>query len=288
MDVGVIVSSLVIMLALYLFFRWTKTGMAMRATSQSQTAAQLMRVSVKQIFSLTWAISAAIGGIAGVLIALIIYLNPNLSVTKICGWPSRSRPGGSCEWKAMAPWGIIRQCPLPRSPRRAPLTAHAAESVQQGPQDFHALVTSVTGAAARGQPASTVAVPLFRRRLARGAVLLRVFFGTPERRCGRSGLAWPQPARLYGITSSAPRPMPRSLATSAWSATTSPPQGRLGAGRWMPSGACQRAVTPTWSARGGVGDHRQGLAPESAGDRAHPRGVAQPAGPRGQRGGGRR
>jgi branched-chain amino acid transport system permease protein len=78
MDVGVIGCSLVIMLALYLFFKLTKMGMAMRATAQSQTAAQLMGVSVKHIFSLTWAISAAIGGIAGVLIAPIIYLDPHL------------------------------------------------------------------------------------------------------------------------------------------------------------------------------------------------------------------
>ena len=78
MDVGVIGSSLVIMVALYLFFKLTKTGMAMRATAQSQTAARLMGVSVKGIFSLTWAISAAIGGVAGVLIAPIIYLDPNL------------------------------------------------------------------------------------------------------------------------------------------------------------------------------------------------------------------
>jgi branched-chain amino acid transport system permease protein len=80
MDVGVIGCSLVIMLALYLFFKWTKTGMAMRATAQSQTAAQLMGVSVKRMFSLTWAISAGIGGIAGVLIAPIVYLDPNLGI----------------------------------------------------------------------------------------------------------------------------------------------------------------------------------------------------------------
>jgi branched-chain amino acid transport system permease protein len=83
MDVGVIGCSLVIMLVLYLFFKWTKTGMAMRATAQSQTAAQLMGVSVKQVFSLTWAISAGIGGIAGVLIAPIIYLDPNLGIIGI-------------------------------------------------------------------------------------------------------------------------------------------------------------------------------------------------------------
>jgi branched-chain amino acid transport system permease protein len=78
MDAGVIGFSLAIMLALYLFFKLTKTGMAMRATAQSQTAARLMGVSVTRIFSLTWAISAAVGGVAGVLIAPIIYLDPNL------------------------------------------------------------------------------------------------------------------------------------------------------------------------------------------------------------------
>ena len=78
MDVGVIGFSLAIMLVLYLFFKLTRTGTAMRATAQSQTAARLMGVSVKRIFSLTWAISAAIGGVAGVLIAPVIYLDPNL------------------------------------------------------------------------------------------------------------------------------------------------------------------------------------------------------------------
>lgn len=80
MDLGVIASSLIIMLALYLFFQLTRTGMAMRATAQSQTAARLMGVSVPRIFSMTWAISAGISGIAGVLIAPIIYLDPNLGV----------------------------------------------------------------------------------------------------------------------------------------------------------------------------------------------------------------
>ena len=83
MDAGVIGFSLVIMLALYLFFKLTKTGMAMRATAQSQAAAQLMGVSVKHIFSLTWAISAGISGVAGVLIAPIIYLDPNLGIIAV-------------------------------------------------------------------------------------------------------------------------------------------------------------------------------------------------------------
>jgi branched-chain amino acid transport system permease protein len=80
MDVGVIGSSLVIMAMLYVFFQYTKTGTAMRATAQSQIAARLMGVSVHRIFSVTWAISAGISGIAGVLIAPIIYLDPNLGI----------------------------------------------------------------------------------------------------------------------------------------------------------------------------------------------------------------
>jgi branched-chain amino acid transport system permease protein len=80
MDLGVIGSSVLIMLLLYLFFQRTKTGMAMRATAQSQVAARLMGVSVRRIFSVTWAISAGISGVAGVLIAPIIYLDPNLGV----------------------------------------------------------------------------------------------------------------------------------------------------------------------------------------------------------------
>lgn len=80
MDLGVIGSSLLIMAALYLFFQYTKIGMAMRATAQSQVAARLMGVSVHRIFSVTWAISAGISGIAGVLIAPIIYLDPNLGI----------------------------------------------------------------------------------------------------------------------------------------------------------------------------------------------------------------
>ena len=77
-SLGIIGASLALMLALVAFFHATRLGRAMRAVAQSQTAARLMGVSVSRIFSLTWAISAGIGGVAGVLIAPIIYLDPNL------------------------------------------------------------------------------------------------------------------------------------------------------------------------------------------------------------------
>jgi len=58
------------------------------------------------------------------------------------------------------------------------MTAHAAASVPHGQQDFHALVAYVTGAAAWGPTASTVAWPRCRRLLALGAVWVRWCGGT--------------------------------------------------------------------------------------------------------------
>jgi len=75
MDVGVIGSSLAIMLALFLFFKLTKTGTAMRATAQSQTAARLMGVSVSRIFSLTWAISAYTQPVASPLTTWLVRIS---------------------------------------------------------------------------------------------------------------------------------------------------------------------------------------------------------------------
>jgi branched-chain amino acid transport system permease protein len=61
-----------IVVALGGFFRYTKTGKAMRATAQNQDAAALMGISVAGIFSRSWALGTALGGIAGVLIAPLI------------------------------------------------------------------------------------------------------------------------------------------------------------------------------------------------------------------------
>lgn len=67
--IWIIGASLLLLLLLALFFRLTKTGKAMRAVAQNQTAARLMGVPVGGIFSLTFGISAAMGAVAGILVA---------------------------------------------------------------------------------------------------------------------------------------------------------------------------------------------------------------------------
>jgi branched-chain amino acid transport system permease protein len=68
----VIACSLAIMVLLALFFRWSLLGKAMRAVSQNQEAARLMGIRVSRVFSGTFAISAAVAGLAGLLIAPVV------------------------------------------------------------------------------------------------------------------------------------------------------------------------------------------------------------------------
>jgi branched-chain amino acid transport system permease protein len=63
---------------LVLFFRQTKLGKAMRAVASNQTAARLMGISVGAVFGSAWALSAAIGALAGLLLAPVIGINPEM------------------------------------------------------------------------------------------------------------------------------------------------------------------------------------------------------------------
>lgn len=65
-----------VMVLLVLLFNRTKVGLAMRATAQNPLAAQLMGISVGRMLTLGWALSAALGGLAGVFIAPITFLHP--------------------------------------------------------------------------------------------------------------------------------------------------------------------------------------------------------------------
>lgn len=67
-----------LMLLMFLFFRFTMTGIAMRALSQNATAASLMGISVDKLFILTWALSGILGGVAGFLVAPTTFLDTNM------------------------------------------------------------------------------------------------------------------------------------------------------------------------------------------------------------------
>lgn len=57
-----------VLVILYLVFRFTLVGKAMRATSANRTAAHLVGINTRMIVLMSFAISAAIGGVAGVVL----------------------------------------------------------------------------------------------------------------------------------------------------------------------------------------------------------------------------
>jgi branched-chain amino acid transport system permease protein len=63
---------------LVLFFQRTRLGKAMRAVAYNQTAARLMGISVNAVSRSAWALSAAIGALAGLLLAPVIGITPEL------------------------------------------------------------------------------------------------------------------------------------------------------------------------------------------------------------------
>ncbi len=67
----------IIMLALYLFFRYTLLGIGMRATAQNLSVARLMGVRVGRVYSTTWAVASGMGAVAGMLFAPTTALYPS-------------------------------------------------------------------------------------------------------------------------------------------------------------------------------------------------------------------
>ena len=75
-NVVIMGGTLVLCALLYLFFRFTRLGIAMQAASQNQLAAFYVGIPVKRVFSLVWALSAVISAFAGVLMAPVSLIDP--------------------------------------------------------------------------------------------------------------------------------------------------------------------------------------------------------------------
>jgi branched-chain amino acid transport system permease protein len=73
-----IVSTVVVVAALFVFFGYSKFGKAMRATALDPIAARLMGVRIGSVFSAAWALSTMLGAFVGLLLAPVIGVNPDI------------------------------------------------------------------------------------------------------------------------------------------------------------------------------------------------------------------
>ena len=77
-ELGAIGITLVVLAALYVFFRFTPLGLAMRAAAQNPESSRLVGIRVGWMLALGWGLAAAVGAVAGMMVAPIVYLDPNM------------------------------------------------------------------------------------------------------------------------------------------------------------------------------------------------------------------
>lgn len=77
-EIGAIGVTLVVLMLLYAFFRFTPLGLAMRAAAQNPASAKLVGIRVGWMLALGWGLAAAIGAVAGMMVAPIVFLDPNM------------------------------------------------------------------------------------------------------------------------------------------------------------------------------------------------------------------
>lgn len=87
-QIAAIVTLLAVMAGFYLFFRFSKVGVAMRAVAADDRTALLMGVSAHRIHAIAWGCSSAIAGIAGVLFALVYDLSPAMFQLGLKSFPA--------------------------------------------------------------------------------------------------------------------------------------------------------------------------------------------------------
>jgi branched-chain amino acid transport system permease protein len=77
-EVGAIAVTLAVMIVLFLFFRFTSLGLAMRAAAQNPVSSRLVGVNVNFMLMLGWGLACAIGAVGGMMVAPVVFLDPHM------------------------------------------------------------------------------------------------------------------------------------------------------------------------------------------------------------------
>jgi branched-chain amino acid transport system permease protein len=80
-DIGIVVVSIVLVGLLALFFRYTKLGLGMRAAAINPASSRLAGVRVGWMLAFGWGLAAVLGAVSGMMIAPVVFLDPNMMQT---------------------------------------------------------------------------------------------------------------------------------------------------------------------------------------------------------------
>ena len=82
-DVGVIAVTGVVLLCMYLLLQHTTVGLALRAAAHHPEASRLLGVHVSWMLALGWGLASAVGAVSGMMVAPVLFLEPNMMQTII-------------------------------------------------------------------------------------------------------------------------------------------------------------------------------------------------------------
>jgi branched-chain amino acid transport system permease protein len=77
-DLGALGVTLIVLAFLYVFFRYTTLGLAMRAAAQNPVSSRLCGIRVGWMLAVGWGLAALVGAVAGMMVAPIVFLDPNM------------------------------------------------------------------------------------------------------------------------------------------------------------------------------------------------------------------
>lgn len=102
-EIGVVATVLTVAFIVFALLRWTRVGLAMRAAAENPLSSRLVGIPVGWMLALGWGAAAAIGAVAGMLAAPIVFLDPNLmSGILIYGFAAALIGGIDNPWGAIA------------------------------------------------------------------------------------------------------------------------------------------------------------------------------------------
>jgi branched-chain amino acid transport system permease protein len=99
---GMVGVTILLLIGLYFFFQYTRVGLAMRAAASLPESARLVGINTSWMIALGWGMASAIGAIAGMLIAPVVFLEPNMMIgTLIYGFAAAVLGGLSSPFGAV-------------------------------------------------------------------------------------------------------------------------------------------------------------------------------------------
>jgi branched-chain amino acid transport system permease protein len=83
-----IIITVCLILIFFLFFRYTLIGINLRAIAEDLIGSMTAGIPVRRMFNLTWGLAAAVGAVAGILVAPVVFLHPHMGAVGLRALPA--------------------------------------------------------------------------------------------------------------------------------------------------------------------------------------------------------